>query len=106
MGLSKVIKDPNTGLPLAYHRINEISQITNQTGQLQVCSYLTEQDRTREKELIENRDLPREAIYAITHYYFVEYTDGMTCTDAYNYLKTLPEFRDATDVLEDDDENL
>lgn len=87
-----------SGIPLMYHRISSLRQVTNGATQIQVCSYLSEAEREREKE--GDKDNP---IYCPVDYYQCDYIDGMTCSDAYEYLKTLPEFKGATDILEDTD---
>lgn len=106
MALHKTTVDPNTGIPLAYHRISSVNLITNESMVIQVCSYISEMDRHREKQQFLAQPEIAEPIFSTVYYYSCEYTDGMTCTQAYEYLKTLPEFADATDVLEDEHEDL
>lgn len=108
MALQITWVDPETGLPLNYHRITSIVQATNDFAQIQLCSYISMADREREKVLVATNEEPSEPvpIYTTVHYFNCEYTDGMTCTQAYEYLKTIPEFADATDVLEDEYEDL
>lgn len=104
MALFKQYRDPDTGLPLAYHRISSIINTTNDSLQLQVCSYLTQDDRKQEKlnMILQEQGEPVVPVYSTVHYYVFDYQDGVTCTDVYELLKTLPEFEGATDILEEE----
>lgn len=105
MALSISIKDPDTGIVLSYHRISALTQTTNQWADIQVCSYISKADRVTEqmdaKRLLANRIFEGQPIYSTVHYYQCPYVDGMTCSDAYDYLKTLPDFKKAEDVFEE-----
>lgn len=103
-----ILKTNEMGIPLSYHRINMISQITNDSALIEVASYFDEAQRQKEREAysLQSAGMPFEPVYADVTRYLMDYIDGMTCTQAYDYLKTLPEFAGATDILEDDDADL
>lgn len=105
MALFKKYRDTETGLPLTYHRVSAITNTTNEWMQLQVCSYLTQEDREQEKlnVLLQEKGEPTVPVYSTVHYYSFDYQDGATCTDVYEHLKKLPEFEGATDIFDDDD---
>lgn len=104
MGLYKQYTDDETGIPLAYHRISRLSQTTNQSAMIEVCSYISEGDRSKEKEYAALRAEGKETpnVYSTVHYWLAPYADGMTCAEAYDFLKGIPEFENAQDVLDDE----
>lgn len=85
MALSKEIKQDD-GVVTTYHRILFIQITTNRQNSIAVMSYIDE----------ESRQTARPYCGAVT--YETDYDETMTVEDAYNYLKTLPEFEGATDV--------
>lgn len=89
MALNKPIRQDN-GITLNYHRIQFIQSSINSHTSIAVLSYVDEPSRE-----MEGTDTPpyKEAIT-----YETDYIENMTVEDAYNYLKTLPEFEGATDI--------
>lgn len=81
----------SSGLPVAYHRISELSIETNVRVGIMVRSYLDASERQRE--------LSGEVAYHEDCYYSTEGPEGpMTVEEAYAWLKsTRPEFADAED---------
>lgn len=98
MAIEKTIYS-ELGVPVSYHRVSSVSAITNGAIQIQVISYLNEKERERQK----SGDTEEDPIFSFPTYYQADYVDGMTCSEAYEFLKTLPEFKGATDILEDTD---
>lgn len=82
-----------SGLPVAYHRISELSIETNVRVGVMVRSYLDGSERQRE--------LSGETTYHEDCYYSTEGMDDtapLTVEEAYAWLKTeRPEFADAED---------
>lgn len=80
-----------SGLPVAYHRISELSIETNVRVGVMVRSYLDGSERQRE--------LSGETTYHEDCYYSTEGPEGpMAVEEAYDWLKaTRPEFADAED---------
>lgn len=99
MALQKPIRQMN-GIATNYHRIFYIENITNQSTAVIVASYIdkanSEEDKTSEESVW----------HACTTYYMDSYHDGITAEEAYEWLKTLEEFKDAVDVLEGDESNV
>ena len=98
MALSKPITKPN-GITLNYHRIAMVKIDTNQLVTILVHSYLATNARQYEKDyaagLIEgDPTFP----YVDAQYFNCEYDENMSVKNAYEYLKTLPEFEGAEDV--------
>ena len=85
MALGKEIKQDD-GVTTTYHRILFIQITTNRQNSIAVFSYIDE----------ESRQSVHPYCRAVT--YETDYDETMTIEDAYNYLKTLPEFEGATDV--------
>ena len=89
MALNKPVKQ-NNGLILNYHRIFFVQSTVNSHTSIAVFSYLDEP--SREMEGTENKP------YKASTTYETAYTEKMTIEAAYEFLKTLPEFKGATDI--------
>jgi len=106
MGLKKRIAQGN-GVILNYHRVVSVHTITNDQTIVEVAGYTSKAKRQEEKHAAELLAQGQDAtcdVYIATTYFNAEYDPGMTVINAYNYLKTLPEFDGAEDVLELDAE--
>lgn len=100
MGLIKQITSPEY-IPLKYHRVYGITNEIHSHFTISLMQYISKEDREQEKEN------PLAPIYRTSKAYIKRYDDPtemeeMTIRDAYNWLKTLPEFEGAIDDLEDD----
>lgn len=85
-------KTLENGIVTQYHRIVSLNIIVNQTCIIEVASYINEDYR--------KEDIPSEKpknIFINTTYYNVSYNETMSIEKAYEYLKTLDEFKDASD---------
>lgn len=91
MALYKEIKQPD-GVTTKYHRILFVQITTNRQNSIAVLSYVD--DESRSSELTDTDISPYQK--SIT--YETDYDPDMTITDAYEFLKTLPEFEGATDI--------
>ena len=110
MALLKIINTEN-GLPLSYHRVVSVNNITNISTIIEVASYFNEQQREiehnyqlvqmksqNEEELTsEEQELLNNGIniYIDTNYYSLPYDENMNVEHAYDYLKTLDEYKNA-----------
>ena len=92
MGLKKSIILDN-GITVSYHRIVSINNITNVCNIIEVASYTSKEKREEEKNAIENAT--EMNVFINTEYINKEYTENLTIKEAYEYLKTLDEFKDA-----------
>lgn len=113
MALKKELLLKN-GITVTYHRIVALNEIINQNIDIQVLSYLDESKRLEEKEFenIQNKiskgdEVSEEEMQKISEgfetytyhsNYQIEYQDNYSVKDAYDYLKTLDEFKDAKDI--------
>lgn len=95
MALKKEIELEN-GIILNYHRIVSINKITNNQNIIEVASYINETQREKEKEAIEKGE-PFD-VFIYSQYFNQEYDAEENIQDAYDYLKTLDEFKDAEDA--------
>lgn len=90
MGLTKATKSKLYNIPLSYHRISTIYQEVNLETRIRYKSYISHEDRIAEMAgedvFTEEADIP---------------VDGpprsMTVNEAYEWLKSQPEFEDAED---------
>lgn len=89
MALQKSIRQ-NDGVVTNYHRILFLDSVINHHISITVLSYTDKDSRNLEQEGGE----PYKK--AVT--YEQSYKENMTIEEAYDYLKTLPEFAEATDI--------
>ena len=89
MALNKEIKQDD-GIITSYHRILFVQSTINSHISIAVLSYVDESSRMYETA----SNIP----YTKTITYEKDYEENMTIKNAYNYLKTLPEFEEATDI--------
>lgn len=109
MALKKEIEQEN-GVVLQYHRIVAINTITNIKSVIEVGSYISETQREKEARYIElqlkqNRTEEDEKelekginVLVETKYYDMPYSEENSIENAYEYLKTLDDFKNAQDV--------
>jgi hypothetical protein len=96
----KLTQTDTQGVALTYHRINGIFNFTNVLTRIEVASYISQDTRETERANIESNYEEVTPVYLSTTYYETEYNDGITIEQAYEYLKTLEEYKEAEDVLE------
>ena len=95
MGLLKHIELDN-GVIANYHRVTSVNVVTNIQNVIEVTSYTSKEKRDEEIDAIANKT-PMN-VYINTRFLVVDYDQNMTVETAYEYLKTLPEFKGAEDV--------
>ena len=88
MALVKPIRQKN-GITTNYHRILSVTAYTNSHNAITVLSY-TDQE-ARQSEAVEQP-------YKVAVTYQAAYDDTMTVENAYNYIKALAQFENATDA--------
>ncbi len=98
MGLIKKIELDN-GIATNYHRIVSINNITNVSTVIEVASYISKDKREKEKEAIKNGE--SMDIFIDTRLINKDYSENYDITKGYKFLKTLEEFKDAEDDLEE-----
>lgn len=82
------------GVPLGYHRIAQLAIGVNSGNCITIMSYIDKEERDKED------DASSEQPYRIGWFAETAYDPGMSVDDAYEYIKTLPEFESAEDVIE------
>ena len=98
MALLKKIELEN-GIVTNYHRIVSLNSIVNNQNIIEVASYINQKKRKEEKEYYDSNDENKSInVFINTKYYNVNYDENMSVKTAYNYLKSLDEFKDAEDV--------
>ena len=102
MALNKSITLDN-GIVLNYHRVVSVTNITNHESIIEVGSYLNKDQRNREKQWYENPNGDSMNVFINARYHSKEYDKNLNVNSAYEYLKTLEEFKDAEDVFEESD---
>lgn len=91
MALFKKIEQSD-GVVTDYHRILFLQTTVNQQNSIAVVSYVSSDVREGEKKNNSYRPYMRSKTYE------TDYDPDMTIEEAYECLKTLPEFKDAEDA--------
>lgn len=120
MALEKKIELQN-GVILNYHRIVALNKITNLTNIIEVNSYVNKEQRQKEKKYQEwqkrnsdKKELTKEEkqelekginVFIDAKYINLNYDKDMTIEQAYNYLKTLENYKESKDILEEEEDN-
>lgn len=89
MALKKEVRQDN-GVVTNYHRILYVISTINSHVSIAVLSYIDAAGRNMENSETEP--------YKVAVTYEKEYEENMTVEEAYEYLKTLPEFEGAEDI--------
>ena len=113
MALEKEIKQKN-GIILNYHRISSINKITNITNQVEINSYINQEEREKEKRYqelqkrsVNNEELSEKEeqelqegidVMVRAEYVQIPYNETQTIQDVYDFLKTTEKYKDAKDV--------
>lgn len=84
----------NNGVSVNYHRIVSVNNITNHTSIIEVASYTDKSKREEEKTKLEAKE-PMD-IFIHTQYLNTAYDSSLNVDNAYEYLKTLEQFKDCT----------
>ena len=94
MALYKEIKQED-GVTTNYHRILYVDSTINSHISIAVLSYVDNKARAAEQQ---SEDESIVTPYKRAATYETDYCENMTVKQAYDYLKTLPEFEGAEDV--------
>lgn len=93
------IKELENGITTNYHRIVSLTSIVNNQCIIEVASYINQNKRSEEKEYYESNDEDKLMnVFIETKYYNTDYDENMSVKTAYEYLKSLDEFKDSEDV--------
>jgi hypothetical protein len=100
MALSKKIEEKN-GVITNYHRIVSINQIVNNQTVIEVASYTDKSKREEEQQAYktakETGTFPEMNVFIDTKFINKEYAEEESVESAYDYIKTLDEFKGAKD---------
>lgn len=94
MALIKAITLDN-GIVVNYHRVVSVNNITNHASIIEIASYISKEKREEEKEALKNNE-PMD-IYIKSRYLPIPYDKDLNVDTAYEYLKTLDEFKNSKD---------
>lgn len=103
MALAKSVTESN-GIVLTYHRVVRVDTIVNEMILVEVGSYLDRDARERQMASDESQSSGGPGLgqqYVVTTFHQLPYQDGMTASDAYAALKSMPEYAGAADVWEE-----
>ena len=94
MALIKPITLDN-GITVTYHRVTSVHNITNAVSIIEISSYTSKEKRLEEKSALKE-NAPMD-VYLSTRRIPVPYQQSMDAKDAYEYIKTLDEYKNAED---------
>lgn len=94
MAIIKALELDN-GITVSYHRISVIRSIVNNHINIEVLSYINKSKREQEKKEIMNKETRTVFIY--TQFFILDFDPNFTLTDAYNYIKSLDQFKGGED---------
>lgn len=97
MALKKEIRQDD-GVVTSYHRILYVQSTINSHVSIAVLSYVDE--TSKDMENVGKTPYKKAVTYETTE------VSDMSIKKAYAYLKTLPEFEGAEDILDDTDDNI
>lgn len=100
MAISKSLTD-QSGIELTYHRVVRIDSVVNSSVLVEVASYLGRASREAQLAHKEDPSSGDGRPYISTSFVELAYADGMTASDAYAALKSMPEYAGAADVWEE-----
>lgn len=92
LGLEKI---KSNGISLNYHRIVSLNIITNLTNIIEIASYISSEQREKEKEYYRNPTEEGMDVYIDTMYLHVPYDPEMTIETAYQFVEKTPYFEGA-----------
>ena len=93
MALIKSITLDN-GITVNYHRVVSVNNITNHASIIEVASYINSEKRQEEKTALENNQTMN--VFIPSEYLGLPYNSTLNVNSAYEYLKTLDKFSNAT----------
>lgn len=112
MALRKDITLSN-GITLSYHRIDNVNIMVNWDIYIDVVSYLSKKEKDKEQRYrdtqrksingeeltLEDKEILKQGIqvYSNCKQYTIPYSEDISVKTAYEYLKTLDDFKDAED---------
>ena len=100
MALSKKIELDN-GITTNYHRIVSINQFINGQTIIELASYISKEKREEEQQAYktakETGIFPEMNVFIDTKFINKEYAEEESVESAYDYIKTLDEFKGAKD---------
>lgn len=99
----KIQVTTDNGIVTEYHRIALLSIDVNQQNSMLIHSYVNEAARQIEKDYAAGvyNDLEEGMVkfpYVDAQYINTNYNPDMTISEAYNFIKTLPQFEGAEDI--------
>lgn len=94
MAIIKAIELDN-GITVNYHRIVTVISVVNNHITIEVASYINKSQREKEKKAIKERK--PVSVFVHSQWINIDFDPNFTLTDAYNYLKSLEDFKGGED---------
>lgn len=94
MAIIKAI-ELDSGITVNYHRIVTLTSIVNNHINIELASYINKSKREQEKKAIEDREPIN--VFINTQFFRLDFDPDFSVTDAYNYIKSLDQFKGGED---------
>jgi len=99
MGLSLQYTLPN-GVVLNYHRIVSLITMVGVQTTIEVAGYTSQEKREEELAMLADPENNPCDVFIDTRFIAIDYDPDMSVNKAYAYIKALPEYSDAEDVID------
>jgi hypothetical protein len=94
MAIIKAIELDN-GITVNYHRIVVVTSVVNNRVTIEVASYINKSQREKEKKAIE--EFKPVSVFIHSQWINIDFDFNFSVADAYNYLKSLEDFKGGED---------
>jgi hypothetical protein len=88
----------SSGVEVVYHRVVSLNQITNVETVIEIAGYTSREKRQEEQHGFETGYQEPIDVFIDTRYISAPYSSVTTVDEAYEYLKTLPQYTGAEDI--------
>lgn len=89
----------SSGIPVNYHRVVSVNNITNHASIIEVASYTNAEKREEEKAALANNE--GMDVFIDSDYIETPYDPDLNVISAYEYLKTTEKYSGAEDDLDE-----
>lgn len=90
----------DNGVTLTYFRVTSLTVIVNVQSIIELTGYTSAGKRSEEQESIVDPEANPANVFVDTRFITVDYDPFMSVAKAYEYVKSLPEFQGAEDVID------
>lgn len=90
----------DNGVTVTYFRVTSLTVVVNVQSIIELTGYISADKRAEEQESIIDPDGSPANVFVDTRFINIDYDPFMSVAKAYDYVKSLPEFQGAEDVID------